>query len=75
MDETTRELIAGLCVRAGTLMEDCSADLVSVLPSDAIVIDDRIALIDWAGQDLIALAAAARVLHRLSRSGGSEGRP
>ena len=73
MDETTRELIAGLCVRAGTLMEDCSADLVSALPSSAVVIDDRIALMERAGQDLIALAAAARVLHRSSQSSSIKG--
>lgn len=47
-------------------MEDRSGDLVSLLPPDAAVIEQRIALIEQAGQNLMALAAAAHVLHRLS---------
>jgi hypothetical protein len=70
VDEATRELIAGLCVRAGALMEDRSAELVSALPPDAVVIEQRITFIEQAGQDLMALAAAARVLHRLSEVSG-----
>jgi hypothetical protein len=66
MDEAMRELVAGLCMRAGALMEDRSVELVSALPPDAAVIERRADLIERAGQDLIALAAAARVLHRLS---------
>ena len=37
MDQTTAELIAELCMRAGALMEDRSADLVSAVPSDVAV--------------------------------------
>ena len=68
MDEATRGLIAELCMRAGALMEDRSAELVSSLPPDAAIIEQRIALIEQAGQDLLAFAAAARVLHRLMES-------
>lgn len=68
MDQATLELIAGLCMRAGALMEDRSADLACALPPDATVVQQRIALIEQAGQDLMAFAAAARALHRLSKS-------
>lgn len=52
MDEATLELIAGLCMRTGTLMEDCSADLVSTLPLllSSASIKQRIGLIEQAGE-------------------------
>jgi hypothetical protein len=66
MDDTTRELIAGLCVRAGTLMEDTSTELVSSLADDPAIIWARIDMLDQAAQDLAAFAAAARSLLRLA---------
>jgi len=62
MDQTTAELIAELCMRAGALMEDRSADLVSAVPSDVAVVERRIARLVQTGEDLAALAAAARIL-------------
>jgi hypothetical protein len=55
--EEIRDLIRGLLVQAGTLMEDESVDLVRRLP------DDRVAQVS---ADLAALAAAAEVLCRKS---------
>lgn len=68
MDQTTLELIAGLCVRAGTLMEDRSVELVSVMPDDQAILASHIASIEQAGHDLTALAGAAKALHRLAIS-------
>jgi hypothetical protein len=39
MDQRALELIAELCVRAGALMEDRSADLVSAVPPDLAVLE------------------------------------
>ena len=66
MDQRGLELIAELCMRAGALMEDRSADLVSAVPPDLAVVERRIARLAQAGEDLLTLAAAARTLLRLS---------
>jgi hypothetical protein len=59
MDETTRELVAALCVRAGGLMEDQRAELVSRLADDPRIISRRITMLDQTARDLAAFAGVA----------------
>ena len=57
-----RDLIGGLLVQAGTLMEHESVDLVSRLPDDCVALERRIARLAQVSADLGALAAAAEAL-------------
>jgi hypothetical protein len=68
-EDEIRDLIGGLLVQAGTLMEDESVDLVSRLPDDRGALDQRIARLAQVSADLSALAAAAQVLCRKSVHG------
>lgn len=64
-----RELIGGMLVQAGTLMEDESVDLVRRLPDDHVALEQRIARFAQVSADLAALAAAAETLRRKSAHG------
>jgi hypothetical protein len=61
-----RDLVGGLLVQAGTLMEDESVDLVSRLPGDPVALEQRIARLAQVSADLGALAAAAEARCRKS---------
>ena len=58
------DLIAGLCLEAGRIMEDMSVELAMAAPSDAIAMKLRLELLLIASQDLVALSAAAIALQR-----------
>lgn len=66
MQSVPREIVAAMVVQAGMLMEDLSTELILSLPDDSSSINDRLETIDRSGRDLIALAAAARVLLRIA---------
>jgi hypothetical protein len=68
-EDEIRDLIGGLLVQAGTLMEDESVDLVSRLPDDRVALDQRVARLAQVSADLGALAAAAEALCRNSAHG------
>jgi hypothetical protein len=64
-----RDLIGGLLVQAGTLMEDESVDLVRWLPDDRVVLEQRMVRLAQVSADLGAFAAAAEALCRRSAHG------
>lgn len=57
-------LIAGLCLEAGRIMEDESPSLALTLPASTTLTAERLATAQQAGEDIAALAAAAQVLLR-----------
>lgn len=65
MDEELADLIARLTVQAGMLMEYRCPELVMRLPVDRLVVEARVDRMERMGRDLVALAAASRVLLRL----------
>lgn len=58
------DLIAGLCLEAGRIMEDESPALALILPESAVSIAERVVRIRQAGEDIAALSAAAQVVLR-----------
>jgi hypothetical protein len=58
------DLIAGLCLEAGRIMEDESVALALTLPTSTGSIAERLERTRQAGEDIVALAAAAQVLLR-----------
>ena len=58
------ELISGLCLEAGRIMENESPALALTLPMEAKQIADRLAAVHQAGEDIVSLAIAAEVLLR-----------
>ena len=66
--EPTFELIQGLCLEAGRIMEDASVELAMGLPIEPDQIAERIENLGKAADAVIALAQAARaLLHVASR--------
>ena len=63
------DVIAGLCLEAGRIMEDGSPDMALTLPESTTKIAERLASARQAGEDITALAAAAQVLLRRSEPG------
>ena len=63
------ELIAGLCLEAGRIMEDESPALALALPFSTREVARRLANARQAGEDIAALAAAAQVLLRRGEPG------
>lgn len=64
------ELIQRLCLEAGGIMEDVSADLALTLPASPEFINARVAQVLRAAEDITALANAAQALIRRPRLGG-----
>jgi hypothetical protein len=60
------DLISGLCLEAGRIMEDESPALAMQLQDNAEVIRALVESARSAGQDVVALASAAEVLLRRS---------
>ena len=58
------ELIQQLCLEAGRIMEETSADMALVLPSGREGVSARIAQLQRAAREIDALATAARALVR-----------
>ena len=65
MDDEFADLIGRLSVQAGMLMEDRCPELVMRLPSEQLAVEARVDRMERTGRDLVALAAASRVLLRL----------
>lgn len=63
----TRDLIEGLCLEAGRIMEELSADLAIPLPDQPSVVDTRLEQLLRAATTIMALAQAAQTLARTSR--------
>lgn len=63
-DFEASELITALCLEAGRIMEDESPALAMSLPNVASEVAARLAAIRRAGEDIVALAAAAEVIIR-----------
>ena len=63
------ELISGLCLEAGRIMEDESPALALTLPVATQEVARRVANARQAGEDIAALAAAAQVLLRRGEPG------
>ena len=59
-----QDLVAGLCLEAGGIMEDESVALALTLPTSATSIAKRLEAARTAGDDIAALIAAAQVLLR-----------
>jgi hypothetical protein len=59
-----RELIQGLCLEAGRIMEDTSADLALVLSPSRDRVAARVDQLHRAAHEIMALANAARALIR-----------
>lgn len=59
-----RELIQDLCLAAGRIMEDVSAEMPLTLPDDHTSIAERVELLHRAAEDMVALASAAKALLR-----------
>ena len=57
-------VIAGLCLEAGRIMENGSPELALTLPESTKRIAQRLTAARQAGEDIAALAAAAQVLLR-----------
>jgi hypothetical protein len=68
LDEHTRELIQGLCLEAGRIMEDTSAELALILPESAELVVQRVARLLRAAEVILALANAAAALADRSRT-------
>ena len=62
--DTCRELIQSLCLEAGRIMEDASADLALALPDGSSQIAERVDQLYRAAEDILALASAARSVCR-----------
>ena len=62
--ETRRELVQALCLEAGRIMEDVSADLALALPTAFDQISLRVDQLHRAAIDILAIAHAARALVR-----------
>ena len=62
--ETGRELIQSLCLEAGRIMEDFSADLALALPEGISQIAEHVDQLYRAAEDILALANAARSVCR-----------
>lgn len=58
------DLVAGLCLEAGRIMEDQSPSLALSLPASTKEVARRLGNAWQAGEDIAALAAAAQVLLR-----------
>lgn len=63
----TRDLIEGLCLEAGRIMEELSADMAIPLPDQPSVVDTRLEQLLRAATTIMALAQAAQTLARTSR--------
>lgn len=63
------DLITGLCLEAGRLMEDESPALALTLPESTTAIAVQLATARQAGEDISTLAAAAQVLLRRRETG------
>lgn len=62
--EPNRDLIQGLLLEAGRIMEDLSPDLALVLPASITAVRARVDRVHQAGEDILALASAMRRLLR-----------
>ena len=62
--DNRRQLITGLLLEAGQLMEDTSPELAMSLPYHVAGVAARIAILEAAASDLLALATAGRALLR-----------
>ncbi len=62
MDETTRDLIRQLCLRAGIIMEDASMLAVTMPVVDNGTLDPALARLDRDAQAVSRLIAAAMTL-------------
>ncbi len=58
------ELISRICLEAGRIMEDTSAELTSSLPTGTGVAEKRLDTLRQASLDIAAYSAAAEALHR-----------
>ena len=58
------ELVSGLCLDAGRIMENESPALALTLPPESADIAHRLAAVRQAGDDIASLATAADVLLR-----------
>lgn len=62
LSDRTRELIQGLCLEAGRIMEDVSSEMPLTFPDDHTSIAERVELLHRAAEDIFALSGAARAL-------------
>lgn len=62
--EINRELIQLLCLEAGRIMEDASADLALSLPEQPELVTKRVAELNHAATQIAAVANAASALIR-----------
>lgn len=62
--DRSAQLISGLCLEAGRIMEDASPELAFRLPTETRAIHDWLDRARSAGEDIAKLIAAAEVLHR-----------
>ncbi len=62
--EPARELIQGLLLEAGRLMEDESPELAMILPREPALIAARVDRLHRVATDMLALAVAAQALAR-----------
>lgn len=68
---TDLELVQRLCVCAGAIMEDTSAEAVSILDEDPDLRRTRLAAMRQTALDIAALLCAAEVLNRRCGDGGN----
>lgn len=61
---SNRELIGRICLEAGRIMEDTSAELALSLPTGAVGVERRLDTLRQASLDIAAYSAAADALHR-----------
>jgi hypothetical protein len=64
LSDHTRELIQGLCLEAGRIMEDASAELALTLPASVDLVGQRAVGLQRAAENILALANAASALAR-----------
>ena len=72
--DTSRELIQSLCLEAGRIMEDASADLALSLPKRSSQVAAHVDQLYRAAEDILALASAARSMCREPRRGTKHSR-
>ncbi|MEO7636139.1 MAG: hypothetical protein ABIS16_00685 [Sphingomicrobium sp.] len=63
------ELIGRICLEAGRIMEDTSAELASFLPTGTAVVEKRLSMLRQASLDIATYSAAADALHRRANHG------
>lgn len=69
----TRDLIQGLLLEAGRLMEDESPELAMILPCEPALIAARVDRVHRVATDILALAGAAQIIARTVSDGADCG--